>query len=115
MSCVLLISLLLEQILIHLWEDNYEKIIYDDCNNNMEFILPLIRKGMESSNKDVSLCLSDIDFIPFDQGDSFNGCLSDEAQAVYEFKLTMESERKVIMKYGDGTVKESFALGVWEK
>lgn len=77
------------------------KIIYEDCNNNVAFLKELFIRIQELSDVELSWCISNLDFIPIDRGDFFNGTLDVEMGKIFSFQKKFLDEHTIIMLHNE--------------
>lgn len=63
-----------------------KQIIYEDCNNNSLFLKKIFSRIQELSNEEINWKISNLEFIPLDKGDFYNGVPSQEMEKVYNFQ-----------------------------
>lgn len=76
-----------------------KRIMYSDCNNNINFIKDILRKMKIISSVDLVFAISDMEMLSVDMGDSYDGKLDPRIQKVYDFQEKIKDEHKVFLNY----------------
>lgn len=90
------------------------EIVYEDCNNNAAFLKELFVQIQELSVTELSWSISNLEFIPVDQGD-FIDCINlyNEKMKIsipYQSAYGLHMQKKIIAVWGNIRGWESILL-----
>ncbi len=75
------------------------KVMYEDCNNNTSFLRDLFTEIQLCSETEISWSISNLDFIPVDNGDYIGGVPSPEMELIYNFQKKILVEHEVVITH----------------
>lgn len=77
------------------------KKMYEDCNNNAEFLKGLFHQMQALSDSELNWRISSFDFIPVDKGDFIGGVPDIEMEQLYNFQKRLSDEHTIIIIHND--------------
>ena len=72
-----------------------KKILYKDCNNNAHFLKKIFLQIHALMETEINWNISNLDFIPIDNGDFVNGIPNIEMQKLYNFRKRILDEHRI--------------------
>ena len=76
-----------------------KQILYDDENNNANYLINILVQVQQQVETVISWELSEFDFIIVDVGDFFNGIMPPEIEEVYNFGKKIEREHVIVVEH----------------
>ena len=74
-----------------------KRLMYEDCNNNAGFLKSLFIQIRELSDAELSWSISDLDFVPVDNGDFVGGVPDREMKKILDFQKRILDEYTVVI------------------
>lgn len=80
-----------------------KQIMYEDCNNNIEFVKDIFRKVSSAVENELIWSISNLDSIPVDIDDysGIGGTVNHSRQRVYLFQQKILNEHTIVMGHDE--------------
>lgn len=75
------------------------KVMYKDCNNNASYLKEIFTEIQSFSNVELNWNISNLDFIPVDNGDYIGGVPSPELEVLFNFQKKVKEEHGVLVAH----------------
>ena len=85
--------------IFNLDEREMKQILYEDNNNNANYLINILVQVQQQVETVISWELSEFDFIIVDVGDFFNGIMPSEIEEVYNFGKKIEREHVIVVEH----------------
>ena len=85
--------------IFNLDEREMKQILYEDNNNNANYLINILVQVQQQIETLISWELSEFDFIIVDVGDFFNGIMPSEIEEVYNFGKKIEREHVIVVEH----------------